>query len=180
MNLDPRSVANLILDEADRRGIKLSNLSLQKVLYFVHGKFLVEERQPLIAGSFEAWKYGPVSLPVYDSFKRFKASPISARAFKRDIRTKEQVEVPIPEDAFLQTRILDLAIPYLRLSSGRLVDLSHADNSPWDTVTRNLEGERSFGLRITNENIKQNFRHHKVAVRTAPIVGEPNEESSPY
>ncbi|URK89026.1 hypothetical protein LP421_15955 [Rhizobium sp. RCAM05350] len=33
---DPRAVANLLLDEADRLGIKITNLALQKLLYFAH------------------------------------------------------------------------------------------------------------------------------------------------
>jgi uncharacterized phage-associated protein len=33
---DPRAVANLMLDEADSSGIKVTNLALQKLLYFAH------------------------------------------------------------------------------------------------------------------------------------------------
>jgi uncharacterized phage-associated protein len=168
------------LDEAADRGIGISNLSLQKILYFVHGKFLVEEGTPLLAGSFEAWKYGPVNLPVYEAFKHFGADPITDRAMRRDIRLKQVVPIAPIADQSLRQRIANLAIPYLELSAGRLVDLSHAKHSPWDVATQNRNGQRSFGLRITNENISQNFRHHKVTIRETPEVGEPNEESSPY
>lgn len=180
MPLDPRSVANLILKEAESRHIGLSNLALQKILYFVHGRFLVERNEPLIAGTFEAWQYGPVNLAVYDAFKHFGARPINGLASRRDIRTGNTETVPFPESDGLRQLIIDAALPYLKLSAGRLVDLSHANGSPWDKITKVENGKRSYGLRITNENIKDNFRFHKVSVRELPRVGEPNEESTPY
>lgn len=43
---DAQSVANLLLDIADARGMSIINLSLQKLLYFAHGQFLVTRRRP--------------------------------------------------------------------------------------------------------------------------------------
>lgn len=180
MDLDPRGVANLILDEADNRGRKITNLALQKILYFVHGRFLVEEETPLLAGSFEAWQYGPVSISVYDSFKKFGSSPINTRAKQRDIFTRQEEIVYPSVDAGVKQKILDYAAPFFDLSPGRLVELSHAKNSPWELITRGPNGERTFGLRITNRSIKENFRHHKVSIENSPRSGEPHEESSPY
>jgi len=57
---DPRAIANLMLDEADRRGWKITNLALQKLLYFAHGIHLTKTKEPLVSGYFEAWQYGPV------------------------------------------------------------------------------------------------------------------------
>lgn len=53
---DPRAVANLLLDEADQRGTKVTNLALQKLLYFAHGIHLTQTKQPLLTGYFEAWQ----------------------------------------------------------------------------------------------------------------------------
>lgn len=180
MPLDPRSVANLILSEAKERKISLTNLALQKIIYFVHGKFLVEEGEPLIAGSFEAWQYGPVNLAVYDAFKHCGAGPISDLATKKDIRTGKIEEVELPSSFELRSKIADVAAHYLKLSAGRLVDLSHANGSPWDRATRGTNGQRSYGLRISNDNIRENFRYHKISIQSAPRIGEPNEESAPY
>ncbi|MEA3263326.1 MAG: DUF4065 domain-containing protein [Pseudomonadota bacterium] len=177
--LDPRSVANLILDEAAIRGVKLTNLALQKILYFVHGRFLVEEQRPLVAGSFEAWQFGPVSLPVYEAFKHFGPNQIKDRAYKKNILTGELSPVEIPQDKNLKDRIVELAIPYLKMSPGRLVELSHASNSPWDQITGGTKRKREYGMRISNENILENFRFHKISVREFPRLGEPDEESTP-
>ena len=66
---DPRAIANLMLDVADENGQQLSNLALQKLLYFAHATFLIETGSPLLGGFFEAWKYGPVHPGFYRSFK---------------------------------------------------------------------------------------------------------------
>lgn len=179
MELDPRSVANLIISAATARGKKITNLSLQKILYFVHGRYLIEEGKPLVKGSFEAWQYGPVSLSVYESFKHLGSLPIETFAERRDVRTGRTERVPVPSDPDLRQKIVDLSFPYLSLSPGRLVDLSHANGSPWDRVTKSSIGGRQFGMRITNESIKSYFRFHKIAIGADPAIGEPNEESPP-
>ncbi len=47
---DARAVANAMLDAAHRHGMALSDLKLQKLLYFVHGQFLIETGKTLGMG----------------------------------------------------------------------------------------------------------------------------------
>ncbi len=180
MLLDPRLVANLIVAEAERQGRPTTNLRLQKILYFVHGKYLARHNVPLMQGYLEAWQYGPVHPLVYDSFKHLGAAPIRERARKHDLLSGREVPVGEIGDSDLREDILDLAVPYLKLSPGRLVDLSHARNSPWDVLTRTASDGRCFGFRITEDLIRSHFRHHKITIQTEPRIGEPNEESPPY
>ena len=91
---DARSVANLLLDEADRLGIEITNLSLQKLLYFAHGFCLVEDRKPLVNGHFEAWRHGPVHPLAYHAFKDVGRMPISFRADRVDPLTGEKRPLP--------------------------------------------------------------------------------------
>jgi uncharacterized phage-associated protein len=53
---DPRSICNLILDEAGSAARPITNLALQKLLYFTHALHLVETKSPLVTGFFEAWQ----------------------------------------------------------------------------------------------------------------------------
>ena len=43
---DSRAIANLMLDEGQRHSRGITNLALQKLLYFAHGLFLVERSRP--------------------------------------------------------------------------------------------------------------------------------------
>jgi uncharacterized phage-associated protein len=180
MQLDPRSVANLIIEEANSRNLAVTHLSLQKILYFLQGRYLIETGQPLMSGYFEAWQYGPVHPLIYDAFKSKGAQPLTEPACKRDLLTGRSKAVDKPFDEAVSRFVRDIALPYLRLSPGRLVDLSHARESPWDFVTRTAAGGRSYGLRMTDEVIKERFRFHKVSISAQPRIGEPNEESPPY
>src|SRR5689334_8097647 len=90
---DPRSICNLILDFADRHRRPITNLALQKLLYFAHGLHLTERGAPLVTGWFEAWQYGPVHPTAYQAFRSARAEPISFRAKLFDPFTN--AEIPI-------------------------------------------------------------------------------------
>ena len=88
---DGKAIGNLILDECAERGIVVTNLSLQKLLYFTHAEFLTATERPLIRHNFEAWEYGPVLPYVYREFKSFGADPIVSRAQTLDRFSGEMV-----------------------------------------------------------------------------------------
>src|SRR5215469_12461877 len=93
---DPRSVCNLMLDEA--RGALITNLALQKLLYFAHGQHLIETKEPLVTGYFEAWQFGPVHPAAYSAFKSAGDRPIRFRATRRDPVTGQIVPIPTVTD----------------------------------------------------------------------------------
>jgi uncharacterized phage-associated protein len=61
----------IFLKDHDPRGLELSNLKLQKLLYYSQGYYLSMYGEPMFEDSIEAWKYGPVVPGVYRSFKSF-------------------------------------------------------------------------------------------------------------
>jgi uncharacterized phage-associated protein len=177
--LDARSVANTIIRVADEFDLPLSHLSLQKILYFIHGTYLSKTGTPLISGYFEAWQYGPVHPVIFASFKEAGAARLRQKAKVRDLISGVQEEVQEPTSPSHRAFITKMALHFLHVSPGRLVDLSHAPNSPWDALTRTPSGSRAFGMRMTNEDIATRFRHHKVSVGLYPKAGEPYDESPP-
>jgi uncharacterized phage-associated protein len=166
-----------MLNEADRVGRPITNLALQKLLYFVHSLFLIEHKRPLVSGYFEAWKLGPVHPAVYTAFKKWGDKPIQMRACKRNVLTGEKSEIPLPSAPEVQALIAYVMGSYGRLTPGRLVDIAHAKGAPWDTiVTRGSTGV-AMGLRIPDELIIQRFKHHKISVGVTPTNGEPGENT---
>ena len=61
------SVAHYIIDFYNRNNRGISNLKLQKVLYFVQAEFLVGtfDHRPCFSDPIEAWDFGPVVPSVY-------------------------------------------------------------------------------------------------------------------
>lgn len=174
---DPRSIANLFLDEADRLGLELSHISLQKLLYFAHGLYLNSRRIPLVSGYFEAWQYGPVHPLVFRAFKAAGAAPIHFRAKGQDPLTGQSKELEISSDIVVRAHINQVLSSYGSLSPGRLVEISHAKNSPWDFIVDKSRTSVALGLRIPDNVIRERFKFHKISVGTHPTVGEPSEDS---
>lgn len=174
---DPRAVANLMLDEADQDGIQITNLALQKLLYFAHGLYLTQTKKPLVSGHFEAWQYGPVHPSAYRAFKAAGAHPITTRAQGKDPLTGSPRPLRAVEDRAVVNLIRHVLRSYGTMSPGRLVDLSHAKGSPWDYVVDKSRTSVAFGLRISDNVIEARFKNHKVSVGTEPNAGEPSADT---
>lgn len=156
MGLDGRAVANFVLDFCDARGRGITNLSLQKIVYFCHVWSLIERGQPLLKHQFEAWQYGPVLQYLYREFKNFDDRSISGRATRIDPDTGKREIVPYGFDAgteALLSRVVDF---YSRLRASDLVALSHAKGGPWDEVW-NHEGAVNPGMKIAEESIARYY-----------------------
>jgi uncharacterized phage-associated protein len=150
---DGRVVANFVLDFCAENELRITNLALQKIVYFCHVWSLVKLGRPLVAHDFEAWEFGPVLPYLYREFKRFDANPISSRATSLDIATghrrfadKSQLD---PETKLLITDITNF---YARLSASELVKLSHVSEGPWHRVWHH-DGKVNPGMKIDNDAI---------------------------
>lgn len=172
---DPRSVVNEILDA--HASAQVTNLAAQKIVYFLHGEYLLSTQNPLVSGYFEAWEYGPVHPMLYNALKHLGSSPLQGVIKRRDIRTGAWEELPRIADDNVRRFVRDRSAALLKLSAGQLVDLSHARNSPWDIVSRGAQ-RRTWGLRLDNEVISRHFRFHKRSV-TDLVRGDGIEEHPP-
>jgi len=63
---------------------RVTNLQLQKILYFSQMCYLGLEHDRLADTAFEAWDYGPVSPKVYRQVRMFGSSPIRDVFSRRD------------------------------------------------------------------------------------------------
>lgn len=103
-------------DNKEREGI--TNLKLQKVLYFAQAYYLAKLGKPLFNEKLEAWNYGPVVREVYRKLKRYGGDPIIS---------KEDKSTLAEEDKEVLKKVWDTFGSY---SASRLVDIVHA-HTPW-------------------------------------------------
>ena len=152
MTLDGRAVANFVLDFCDAKGRSVTNLSLQKIVYFCNVWSLIEFGRPLLKHQFEAWQYGPVLQYLYRDFKRFDNRPIIGRATRINpgSGSKEVVRYALDREIenFLH-RVVDF---YSQLKANDLVALSHARGGPWDEVWNHC-GSVNPGMKIEESSI---------------------------
>ncbi|AAK25477.1 DUF4065 domain-containing protein [Caulobacter vibrioides] len=178
-SVDARAVANLLLDKAAALDIPISNLALQKLLYFAHGRFLVDKGRPLVNGFFEAWKFGPVHPVVYRCFSANGPKYIINRAIKKDILSGLHIIVSPPRDQDIHEGIERVLLTMGRMSASQLVAVSHASGGPWDVIANGPGTNLGLGLRICDKVIKDRFRFQKVSVSVPPGLGDTLEEAPP-
>lgn len=71
-------VANYIIEYSNEKGYKINNLKLQKLLYFLNARSLVENNCSIFPELMQKWKYGPVVAEVYHEYKKFGAFDIES------------------------------------------------------------------------------------------------------
>lgn len=153
---DVRAIANLVLKRADALHVGVSNMALNKIVYFVHCDYLVERGSPLVGAKIEAWKHGPVFRELYHQFKIWDDSPIKARATKVDPTTGDVLEAEeefSPDDRDYLVRLIDR---YVRFTAAQLRAISHVEGGPWHVVWGH-DGEANPGMQITNDIIRDRY-----------------------
>jgi len=152
MSHDGRAIANFVLDVCEETGRPVSNLALQKLVYFCHVWSLIELGKPLVKHSFEAWEFGPVLPYLYREFRAFDREAIKSRAKVLDPLSGEQriAEYALSSDTHdLLRKVVEF---YSRLKAGDLVRLSHAKGGPWEE-SWNHSGIINPGMKIKDESI---------------------------
>lgn len=84
-----------IVQENYEAGDIISNLKMQKLLYYAQGYFLASYKTPLFLDRIEAWKYGPVVKSVYDRFAKYERLAIDFKElenYNASIYTKEHLD----------------------------------------------------------------------------------------
>ncbi len=125
----------------DDAGELMSNLKLQKLLYYAQGYHLAMFGRPLFSEPIEAWTLGPVVREVYDAYKMYGPGPIprprDADFSDLDEGTRE----------FLDEIYCELG----QFSAWRLSEMTHAD-PPW--LMARKKGQNSV---ITHASLREHF-----------------------
>jgi uncharacterized phage-associated protein len=124
-----QEVANYFLANVDAEaGDNISNLKLQKLVYYAQGLFLAMQGEPLFGEEIEAWRYGPVVPGLYRTY-RFRGA--------RSIEPPDQfrAEDYAPEVRELLDAVLDV---YGQFSAVKLMHMTHAE-PPWRDTPQNRE-----------------------------------------
>jgi uncharacterized phage-associated protein len=125
--LNAQDVADYFLANVDEdSGDNISNLKLQKLLYYAQGFHLAMQGKSLFTDSILAWKHGPVVRPIWLKYKPCGFNAI-ARPKKYD-----------PHDYAPEVReVLDAVYAtYGQFTAKRLEQMTH-EEPPWQKTRRN-------------------------------------------
>ncbi|HAK38656.1 type II toxin-antitoxin system antitoxin SocA domain-containing protein [Streptococcus sp.] len=125
-------LANHIIAVAQGKNLSITNLQLQKVMYFTIRLARLEksenddELKKLYDKKFYVWKYGPVVPEIYDKYKKFGSNPITGNFSQDDEYIKWNANIE----------------NLLSISVFKLVNLSH-NVEFWQKNSDKIEGYRS-------------------------------------
>jgi uncharacterized phage-associated protein len=156
MAYDVRAIANFILEKGREAGRPVTNITINKIIFFLHAWYLAKTGKPLVSAKIEAWDYGPVFREIYWEFKSFENKPISKHAARRNPVTAEKEICPIELTEEDRDFLEPLLGKYLKISASKLIELSHVPGGPWDQVY-NHDGESNPGMQISNDLIRDWF-----------------------
>lgn len=116
----------------------ITNLKLQKLLYYAQGYFLAKKDEPLFNDDFLSWEHGPVIRKIYNKYKPNGADGIKYNSdFKANIDNETE-------------RILEEVYnKYGQYTAWKLRNMTH-EEEPWKTTPRNEI--------ISKEKIKDYFK----------------------
>lgn len=135
-------IAKYVIRRCAECGKSISNLKLQKILYFVQAEFLVDTGKCCFSEAIEAWDFGPVVPQVYRAYRIFGSANIPAEI-------ADTLRPIAKEDIDRINGIVDECAGY---SASQLVEITH-HQSPWNDAY----SKPGVNNEITPESIKHYF-----------------------
>ena len=139
MSYEPEKIANAFLSLAKNDGSTLSNMKIQKLLYFSQGHSMSTLKKDLISDDCHAWDYGPVFPSVYHHLKQYGSGPVDGKIYDEEdpLRFIPKLQ---PDEKELLDAIWD---KYGSLSALRLSEMSHVTQGPWAVMRRTNHDKQS-------------------------------------
>ena len=140
-------ILNLINEDY---GETISNLKLQKILYYIQGYFLAYFDKPLFEDKIVAWAYGPVVPSVYNEYKKYGNNSLPVHEI-----TQEEYHMFINNLSKNELGLIQQVFEtYIDYSAYNLVNMTHSE-TPWNSAL--IDG-KATGNEIDNDIIKFFFK----------------------
>jgi uncharacterized phage-associated protein len=139
-------VASYFLSLQDEEiGDTITNLKLQKLLYYAQGYYIALRGKKLFPERIEAWEHGPVVPEVYQKYKKYRANSIRHEFIELDNYSEDEIEV------------LDAVNKYIgQYSAWKLRNMTH-EEPPW---------KKAYGRSLNNEITETDLREYFLTLIT--------------
>lgn len=140
--LDALTLAKYIINKCTADHCPISNLQLQKILYYIQVEFLKNKGTPIFKDDIEAWMFGPVVRSVYNKYCGFGSMKIKANYDEYyDFGDNDK-------------KIIDNIVEEKRvLKPWDLVDDTHADGKAWSRIYNDGRGNKE----VIPKNVIQQY-----------------------
>lgn len=143
-----QDVANFFLAFANDRGETVTNLKLQKLVYYAQAWFLANYGRPLFKGDFQAWVRGPVLPELYHTYKERGSAPIPTDVTMQEMEKQLDPEVIV----FLK----EVAQVYMPSGAYELELMTHQEY-PWIEARGDLDPDAKCDTVISPDTMKSYY-----------------------
>lgn len=143
--ISPAHASDFLLAESRERGEVLTNLKLQKLLFYGQAWYLALKGRELFAENFQAWVHGPVLPSQYRRFRDFQWKPLTV-----DVARPQP-----PED--VANHLVEIVDVFGSENAVALELMTHRED-PWRDARGDLPPDRPSTARIDKEAMRAFYR----------------------
>jgi uncharacterized phage-associated protein len=138
-------VADYILWFAHETGDCITNLKLQKLVYYAQAWCLALHGKPLFSDSLQAWVHGPVQPELYQRFRCYRYNPIAEDVHKPDL------------PASVEKHLNEIMAAFGGFTAYDLERMVHAE-TPWLAARKGLPADVASTAEIDMDEMKSFYR----------------------
>jgi uncharacterized phage-associated protein len=140
-------VSDILILESRQRGDALTNLKLQKLLYYAQAWFLATHSRELFPEDFQAWVHGPVLPSQYHRFKHNEWRPIEDK-IHGDLKTG---------NILIDKHLVQVIDVFGTETAGSLELMTHSEK-PWLVARQGLSSSAPSTAIISKEIMRDFYR----------------------
>ncbi len=137
-------IADYFIWLSHETGSFISNLKLQKLVYYAQAWHLALFEKPIFEEDFEAWVHGPVIPELYRKYRVFSFKPITVKVEKPMLSKKTNEYL----DEFCKS--------YFGIDAFELELMTHKD-SPWIEARKGLKPEQNGDRVISKDSMRDYY-----------------------
>jgi len=141
-------LASYFLCRAAETGELLTNLKLQKLVYYAQAWHLAVTGKPLFKEDFQAWVHGPVCPDLYHEYRYCRWQPIVLTSLPEE-------PTFAPESEEVLNQVVDL---YLGESAYTLQRMTHSED-PWVNARKGLASDSPSNRIISQKSMKEYYEN---------------------
>lgn len=143
--MTPNQVADFLIWESRERGDLLTNLKLQKLLYYGQAWHLALKDRPIFREDFQAWIHGPVLPSQYKRFKDCEWRPILDEIQKPEL------------DSDLEKHLVEI-LNVFGAETATALELMIHNEKPWRDARKDLPIDKPSKNIISQETMRTFYK----------------------
>jgi len=143
-----QDVADYFLAFANETGDPITNLKLQKLVYYAQAWHLANYSKPLFKDDFEAWVHGPVIPALYFAYQEYGPSPIKSDERMKDVEKRFTLEA--------MELLQEVAEVYMPHGAYHLERMTHQED-PWNNARGHCEPDEKCENIISKESMEKYY-----------------------